>query len=53
MGDINAWVCICERVNGIGNKCGSCREAILHNLSDHQCENRFEYGGECQKKFGW
>lgn len=48
MGNVNAWVCACERERGAGNKCDWCKEAIYHNLSYHKCEY-----GTCQKKFGW
>ena len=49
MGNVNAWVCACEREHGAGNKCEHCRHAIMNDFSNQMCQ----YYGQCQKKFGW
>ena len=49
MGNVNAWVCACERERGAGNKCEHCRHAIVNDFSNHMCQ----YYGQCKKKFGW
>ena len=32
MGNINAWICACERERGAGNKCEHCRHAIVNDF---------------------
>lgn len=51
MGNINAWLCACEKSKDLGGKkCANCLEGIYHNQSNHKCEWAI-YGATCDKKW--
>lgn len=50
MGNLNEWLCACEKTRGVGNKCAECQSAILNNFSNHRCTYAYN---QCQKKTGW
>lgn len=51
MGNLNEWICACEKDSSRnGQKCESCRSSILNDFSFHMCPTSW---GDCQKKSGW